>query len=141
MPHSRREFVKLGAGCALLVALGGSAALLQSCNVAKVYKTEAKNGEYRIPVSEFAVDKMRLLRVPGMDFDILVVKKTETVYNALYLECTHRQYPLTVNARGLNCPSHGSAFNLDGKVTNGPASAPLKKFATHIDGKDLVIKA
>src|SRR5437764_11518072 len=90
LPQSRREFIKLSAGCALLVAIGGTA-FLQSCTIAKVYKTEAKNGEYKIPLSEFLLDKMRLVRAKGLDYDILVVKKSEKEYIALYLECTHRQ--------------------------------------------------
>ena len=78
--------------------------------------------------------------MPKLKYDILVVRKGPQEFTALLLECTHRQYELVVNAKGINCPSHGSAFDFDGKVKVGPATEPLKKFSATIDGKELVLK-
>jgi Rieske Fe-S protein len=135
----RREFVKLSTGCALLLAVGGLGTL-QGCTAAKIYNTTVTENQCRIPLSEFLTDKMRTLRIPKWKYDILVVKKGEKDFNAILLECTHRRYELNVNAKGINCPAHGSAFNFEGKVLVGPATEPLKKFDTYIDGKDLVVK-
>jgi Rieske Fe-S protein len=134
----RREFVKLGTGCALALAIG-SAGLMQSCTVAKIYNTEVQKNQVMIPLSEFTKDKMRTIRIPKWKYDILVIKKTDQEYTALLLECTHRQYELNVNARGINCPAHGSAFDFEGKVRVGPANQPLKHYQTRIQGENLVL--
>ena len=37
------------------------------------------------------------------------------------------------------CPCHNSLFSIDGKVTGGPASRPLDRYETKIEGKKLLI--
>ena len=46
--------------------------------------------------------------------------------------CTHQGCPLGWNAvqQLIRCPCHGSAFNTDGRVVNGPATAPLTRMET-----------
>ena len=34
----------------------------------------------------------------------------------------------------LDCPCHGSSFELDGRVINGPAFRPLRTLPTSFDG-------
>ncbi len=72
-----------------------------------------------------------------MEFDILLVKKSDGTYNALYMQCTHQSQPLTASKTGLFCSSHGSGFDLDGNVTIEPATRPLRKFKTEA-GSDAV---
>ena len=74
-----------------------------------------------------------------MDYDILLVKKTDGTYNALYMQCSHESQSLTANKSGLFCPSHGSAFDLEGNVTQQPAIKPLRKFKTSIENNSIKI--
>ena len=39
----------------------------------------------------------------------------------------------------LPCPCHGSVFNIDGSVMNGPASTPLRVYPASLDANKLVI--
>jgi Rieske Fe-S protein len=68
---------------------------------------------------------------------ILVVNESAGRYHALSLMCTHEGCP--VNPTPLNgilrCPCHGSRFNLDGQVRQGPAEFPLGRYETEYDQK------
>lgn len=46
---------------------------------------------------------------------------------ALSLVCTHLGCTVTVAAQELACPCHGSRFDRQGKVLNGPADRPLQR--------------
>ncbi len=51
--------------------------------------------------------------------------------------CTHKGCDVTAEGAGANvslfCPCHGSRFDRNGGVTQGPASAPLAHFAVEVD--------
>lgn len=72
-------------------------------------------------------------------YDILVVKKSDSDYNAIYMKCSHQENAVTATETGLFCSAHGSRFDLDGNVLKEPALQPLKKFKTEITGQTLVI--
>jgi cytochrome b6-f complex iron-sulfur subunit len=67
------------------------------------------------------------------EYDILLVKKSEELFDAIYMRCSHRENPLTATATGLHCSAHGSSFDLNGQVMKEPATAPLQKFPTEFD--------
>ena len=46
---------------------------------------------------------------------------------ALSLVCTHLGCTVTVAAQQLACPCHGSRFDRQGRVLNGPADRPLQR--------------
>lgn len=137
---SRRSFLKTGctAGCGVLA---GSMLLsvLSGCASVKVFNAAYTDGKLSVPVSEFAETNLKIIRSSKFDRDILLVKKQDGTYNALYMQCTHNQYQLSANSKGLNCSSHGSSFDLDGNVTNGPAIKPLRKFTTTIENNIITI--
>ena len=53
------------------------------------------------------------------------------------ITCSHLGCSIALNDKknGFDCPCHGSKFSLDGKVTHGPAPAPLSHL-TWKEGKD-----
>jgi nitrite reductase/ring-hydroxylating ferredoxin subunit len=137
---SRRNFIKSGcaAGCGVLA---GSVLLtvLEGCSTVKVFNAAYVDGKLSVPVSEFTDTNLKIVRNSKFNGDILVVKKTDGTFNALYMQCTHNNYQLSANSKGLNCSAHGSIFDLDGNVTNGPAIKPLKKFTATIENNLITI--
>ena len=89
----------------------------------------------------FITSNVVLIRAKHLPFDLLAARRSDGTYHALYLQCTHEDQPLTATSTGLHCPSHGSRFSLEGEVTEGPASQPLRGFSTTVGSDVLVIKA
>jgi cytochrome b6-f complex iron-sulfur subunit len=73
--------------------------------------------------------------------DIIIIRSTDTVYLALSKVCTHSQCTVTYNSssKDIPCPCHGSKFNTEGAVLNGPAASPLKKYDVKLNGNILTI--
>jgi Rieske Fe-S protein len=138
---SRKDFlVSAGkAGCAMLIA-GAASSLLQACGSAAVLVANAnEKGQVSIPLSAFATGSTRIVRVEKLPYDILVVKKSEEEYQALLMRCTHQDWALTPNPKGLSCSLHGSTFDLNGNVTSGPAPESLKKLKVNKQNDQLII--
>ncbi len=73
--------------------------------------------------------------------DIIIVRVSDAQYIALSSVCTHQgctvQYSSTDTA--IVCPCHGSKYTTLGAVTQGPATASLKKYSVKVDGNTLTI--
>jgi cytochrome b6-f complex iron-sulfur subunit len=67
--------------------------------------------------------------------NVVIARDTDGVY-AMSAVCTHAGCLLDDSsdmiARGLSCPCHGSAFDGNGSVTQGPANSPLQHYAVSI---------
>jgi menaquinol-cytochrome c reductase iron-sulfur subunit len=73
-------------------------------------------------------------------YDIWVIKHsptTATVYSPL---CPHLNCRYTFVNNQFSCPCHGSLFNVDGKVTGGPAPRPLDTLPYKIEGGELYVQ-
>ncbi|BCO11641.1 Ubiquinol-cytochrome C reductase iron-sulfur subunit [Citrifermentans bremense] len=64
---------------------------------------------------------------------VALMRRGDSVY-ALDLVCTHLGCTVNVTPTGLVCPCHGSRFDREGKVLEGPADRPLKRYAVEADG-------
>ncbi|AUM17755.1 MULTISPECIES: Rieske (2Fe-2S) protein [Rhodococcus] len=54
--------------------------------------------------------------------------------------CTHQGCTVAAVQDGtINCPCHGSRFNLDGTVANGPAARPLESRAVTVDNGEITL--
>lgn len=54
--------------------------------------------------------------------------------------CTHAGCNVAeVVGPSINCPCHGSRFNLDGTVANGPAKKPLEAKAVAVNGDSITL--
>ena len=75
------------------------------------------------------------------DLGFFIVRRGANLF-ALSAICTHRHCQLNAEAnRTFSCPCHGSTFDPDGRVTEGPARRNLPVFALFTDEKgDLLVK-
>jgi cytochrome b6-f complex iron-sulfur subunit len=69
---------------------------------------------------------------------IAVIREGGEVY-ALDLVCTHLGCTVAVTPAGLVCPCHGSRFDRRGKVLEGPAGRPLKRYAVEIGPEGITV--
>ena len=69
---------------------------------------------------------------------VLFVRSSEESVKALDPTCTHQQCTVAwiAKRKQIECPCHASAFDLDGKVLDGPAPKPLKTYAATLDRKN-----
>ncbi len=127
-------------GCASIIGAGALLSALSSCSPLPVLQTSSAEKTILVPELSFKEGQnLLIVKNPNLEFDILVVKKKDNSYNALYMQCTHQSQSLTANKSGLFCSLHGSAFDLNGNVTVQPATAPLKKFKTEVDNSTIKI--
>lgn len=123
---SRRDFLKLArAGFLWLssaLALGGLFRFLDfEPNPAP--QTEFDLGS----ADQFPLGSRTLLSDPPA-----VLLHTESGFSALSLTCTHLGCTLEQTTDGFTCPCHASRYNVDGKVTHGPASKSLQALQVEV---------
>lgn len=137
----RRDFIKSTCiACASVSGLGAISSLLSGCTPLASLKTSSVNNMISIPESSFIANQTILLvKNSQSDYDILLVKKKDNTYNALYMQCSHENQPLTATKSGLFCASHGSAFDLEGNVTVQPATKALKRYKTITENNSITI--
>ncbi len=127
---SRRRFLEVIAASAVVpfsAACGGGGGGIAP---AKLGAVPAGN------VSALPVGTLRA--VPGVP--ACIGHDAQGVY-AMTLTCTHAGCDIsdgTVAASGLVCRCHGSGFDANGAVTNGPATEPLQHFAVSIDAQGIL---
>ena len=72
--------------------------------------------------------------------DVVVTQPTAGVFKGFSSSCTHKGCAVNKVADGtIDCPCHGSKFNLDGSVANGPATKPLEPAAVTVQGDSIVL--
>ncbi len=77
---------------------------------------------------------------------VLVANTTGNKYVTIQRLCTHQQLDqvaYTLSSNNFNCSAHGSVFNVDGSVKNGPATTAMKLYTSTLsaDGNSLTVKA
>jgi Rieske Fe-S protein len=148
--YSRRTVLKTIAATGATVAAGGAmtgAALAQTKPTAvKIGDLEKLDKDLASIPFEFEKVKSLLIRIPkpakASDSVLEATLKDSKVYLTAYtLICTHAGCVVGApNAEGIEaCPCHGSKFNADGSVANGPAKKPLK--AIKLEVKDGAVSA
>lgn len=66
---------------------------------------------------------------------------TASDFTALSLTCTHQGCTINYDqsTEEFKCPCHGSEFDINGNVLQGPASSPLTKFKISISGNTITV--
>jgi Rieske Fe-S protein len=118
------------------VATGTAAPLLTSCT-RPAAKIDPQHGT-TVDVSRLEAGATVVAPAPGPDgAPILVVAESEGHFHALSLSCTHEGCPVRATPVDgiLICPCHGSRFDLEGHVVQGPAEFPLGRYDSSYDPK------
>lgn len=71
---------------------------------------------------------------------VVLTQPSPGVFNGLSAICTHQGCTVSKVVDGtIDCPCHGSKFNLDGSVANGPAARPLPALPISVQGDSIVL--
>jgi Rieske Fe-S protein len=137
----RRNFIKSSCNTCLLMATGMLLPALSGCGPAayQVFNAAPANGRIEVPADTFAKGPLVLVRPKGSYYSIALRKKEDNTYSALLLRCTHQDNQLTASSDGYSCSLHGSAFNVDGRVTKGPAERALTSYPVTFDNNIITI--
>jgi Rieske Fe-S protein len=72
--------------------------------------------------------------------EVVVTQPTAGVFKGFSTTCTHAGCAVNKVANGtIDCPCHGSKYNLDGSVANGPATKPLEAKTVTVQGDSIVL--
>jgi len=135
----RRDFVKQSCTMCLAIGAGMMAGSLSSCATIPVYKTTIANNKVSVPDTLFAQSDFQIIQPKDLYYNIGLRKEKDGSYTALLLRCTHADNQLTSTGNGFKCNLHGSEFNKEGQVTQGPAEHTLKKYPTEIVSNQIII--
>ena len=149
---SRRGFCRSVVLAALAAATG--AATGGGCAAAPIYRGALDRGRIAVPrdlllaAHAEAVADARpgtlLVQAQGGDEPILLMWDDaadidSAIYHAVSARCTHQGCEIKPARSFLSCPCHGSTFDRDGRVTRGPAQAPLARFPVEVTENGLEI--
>lgn len=86
-----------------------------------------------------------LQQVGGFVFagQFFIIRLSATEFRVLSRWCTHAAGALRFNANNnlLECPVHGSVFNIEGAVVNGPAKRALPRYRYELRQDRLLVFA
>mgnify|MGYP002145162580 CR=1 FL=1 len=74
------------------------------------------------------MDLQQALRAPEIPTALLLRRRANGTFVAVQALCTHRSCELTALPGSFECPCHGSRFDAEGQVLEGPAERPLPRF-------------
>ena len=141
---NRREFVRDTLTGISTLAFGSFVIINQSsCSDGSPTASNDSNGETSITVDLSLSENNALLTVGGTlalaanDLDssgMLMYRQSETTVKVYSRNCTHASCTIGgFSSSGIStCQCHGSMFNTNGNVVNGPAAIPLNQYSATI---------
>jgi len=128
----RRTFIRSACQACAALAVVPAVATLEGCASGK--GLAVNNGALNIPLSDLNKNGTTFLKAQGLSAKLMVVRRADGTYNALLLNCPHKNGPVKEKAGVLTCDWHGSTFDGDGKVTKGPSKQDLKSYPATVEG-------
>lgn len=151
LTESRRKFLEKTGASIVLATFG--AAFFTSCSSTEdsdpVTPNPPGNTSNGITISGNTISiNLSLQTALNTSGNWLLIENARTLvanvndsFIALTSVCTHsgcdKNWTFTSNR--FTCTCHGSVFDPDGRVLQGPASQPLTKFGTQVNGTTLVV--
>lgn len=133
----RKKFIKLISAGALC---SGSVIGVTGCASYRYVDARHNGNQLEVPKASFEEDLFVLVRNPGKGSPIYLGKYSEDSYRALFLECTHKQCTVNPSGEIFTCPCHGSKYNRQGKVMEGPARQDLHTYNVTTDTDTIYIQ-
>ena len=137
---SRRRMLQHGA-----TVLGGvgAATLLGACASLVTRTITPVDGRIQLDISsapELATPNGALrIHVPSREAPLYIVATGAGTFAALSSICTHRGCVVDIQGARLVCPCHGSTYDRDGRVLQGPAERALDRYRVDKVGNVLTI--
>ena len=133
MTPDRRQFFTTASLAALAVGTGA----LTGCG------GDSSSGQggatLTVPASTIPVGGGRILD----NANFVVTQPEAGVFKAFNKMCTHQGCPVSdIVGADVHCRCHGSRFSIvDGAVTQGPATKPLRAAKAVLEGTDVIVSA
>jgi cytochrome b6-f complex iron-sulfur subunit len=122
----RRYFLQQSCGFCLTMLVGGWLAQeLSACSAGKILQARLVDREVEVDKTLLNDEHFQVVAASGVRYRIAVRRLADGQYLALLLMCTHARNPVTLTGNSFYCPLHGSRFDSQGNVTQGPAQQPL----------------
>lgn len=116
--------------------------VFSDCATTAIYRTVVLNGRVEVNIDEHhelaQPGGIILLGVEGVRGAIVLVNAGQN-FRALSSVCTHLGCNVRPSRHFLQCPCHGSTYDLEGNVVRGPAQRALQTFETHVSGNKVSI--
>ena len=133
---NRRDFLKKGAK-----TIAAGALTLSSFEVLKLMASTDNTGNVEGTAEKIInlVDYPSLANAGGYTMiteKVIVIRKSSTKFVAINIVCTHKKCDVDYDGKGFECPCHGSTFNGNGKVLEGPATKNLKSYKVTYNSSD-----
>jgi cytochrome b6-f complex iron-sulfur subunit len=130
---SRRDFLKLARDGFLY--LSGALAFIGFLRFLDYDPSPAPKTEFDLGLAEkYPIGSRTILsEIPAL------LIHAESGFSALSLTCTHLGCTLENDADGFACPCHNSHFDVEGRVTHGPAAKSLPSLRVELTKENRVI--
>jgi cytochrome b6-f complex iron-sulfur subunit len=136
----RKQFLKTS--CALYaLGIAGTAAFIESCKKSNT-STSPQGPSVNFTLDLTQSENSSLNTVGGsVASNGVVIANSGGTYVAVAQSCTHNGCSVGYNNshNDFECPCHGGTFDINGNVTGGPPSAPLKKYSVSKNSNILTI--
>lgn len=132
----RKDFLIKAGQCTAVLIFGSC---IQSCSSNSSnpdIPTAPQNVDFTLDLSK--AENSSLNNAGGYIYQggVIVARINSNTFSALSQYCTHQgatvEYAASANM--FHCPRHGSNFDDNGNVLNGPAGSPLQKYNTSLNG-------
>jgi Rieske Fe-S protein len=141
----RRRFIKNG--CTACLSVTALAGIISSCTPTRYTQGSLGKDGVFINTDEFVTKQngknsyrsFVVVRNDALQFPICVYRLGEGAYSALWMRCTHQGTELQAAGDYLQCTAHGSEFDNQGRIKNGPADKNLRTFPVTMQGNQLFI--
>lgn len=82
------------------------------------------------------------LQIEDLGKDLLIARVSSAKFVAVDIKCRHKGCDVAYESteKHFACPCHGSLYELDGSVKQGPTAEPLTSYETVVTETELIIR-
>lgn len=134
MTTTRRDFVRQAGG---VLAGSSLASLIAGCASLAARVVPVADGRLHLSLRQYpeldAPGGALKLAPVGMPHQVYLLVLDGGEFAALSPICTHRGCTVEVQGARIVCPCHGSTYDRQGRVLQGPAERALQRYPTTVD--------